>query len=83
MAGSVRLNVTVPLDVAETLKEMAGPREQSSFIAHSVRHYAKLLKRKKLMEEMKEGYLASNPAASELSKEFDSILMDGLTDEDF
>ena len=83
MSASIRLNVTVPQDVAQTLKEMAGPREQSSFIAESVRHYAKLLRRKKLHEEMKEGYLASHAEGEELSKEFDTTLMDGLTDEDF
>lgn len=79
--SSVRLNVTVPKDVAETLKEMAGPREQSSFIANSVRFYARKLKRKQLLEELKEGYQATAEEGLEIAKEFDSTLMDGLDDE--
>ena len=82
MPSSVRLNVTVPKDVAETLKEEAGARGQSAFIAESVRFYAKRLKRKRLMEALKEGYLATAKEGTELSKEFDDSLTDGF-DEDY
>lgn len=81
MAGSVRMNITVPQDVAETLKEMAGPREQSSFIAKSVRLYARQLKRKQLIAELKEGYQAAAREGASVSEDFDAALIDGLDDE--
>jgi len=81
MSVSVRVNVTLPEDVAETLKEMAGPRGQSSFIAQSVRFYARRLRRQRLLEELKEGYRATAREGLEISREFDSALIDGLDDE--
>ena len=81
MSNAVRLNVTVPEDVAETLKEMAGPGKQSSFIANSVRYYAKLLKRKQLIEELKEGYTATSCEGLEIARDFDQTNMDGIEDD--
>ncbi len=81
LGDSVRLNITVPRDVAETLKELAGPREQSSLITKSVRFYVRRLKRQRLLAELREGYTAVSREGLELSEEFDSTLMDGLDDE--
>lgn len=83
MPASVRLNVTVPEDVAEILKEMAGPRGQSSFIADSVRSHAKRMKRRQLLKELEEGYKATANEDLALAREFNSTLMDGLEDDDF
>ncbi len=81
--SAVRMNVTLPEDVAETLKEMAGPRGQSSFVADSIRYYAKRIKRRKLLKELEEGYKAAAKEDQELNQEFDHTLMDGLEDENY
>ena len=81
--SAIRMNVTLPEEIVETLKEMAGPRGQSSFVAESIRYYAKRLKRQQLKKELEEGYKASAEEDLELSKEFDATLMDGLEDDNY
>lgn len=76
-----RLNITLPEDVVETLKTLAGPREQSNFIAKSVRYYARRLQRKKLFEELKLQYEEAAADGLAVTREFDSALTDGLDDE--
>ena len=79
--SAIRMNVTLPEDIAETLKELAGPRGQSSFVAESIRYYAKRIKRQRLKKELEEGYKATAQEDRELNAVFDSALMDGLEDD--
>ena len=81
--SAIRMNVTLPEDIAETLKELAGPRGQSSFVAESIRYYAKRIKRQRLKKELEEGYKATSQEDRELNSDFDQTLMDGLDDDSY
>ncbi len=79
--GTIRMNVTLPEDVAETLKELGGPRGQSSFVANSIRFYARNLRRKRMQAELKAQYQEVNEEDVELSKDFEGTSSDGIEDE--
>ena len=81
--SAVRINVTLPEDIVKTLKEMAGPRGQSSFIAESIRFYSRRLKRQQLIRELEEGYKATAKEDQAINRDFDQTLMDGLENEDY
>ncbi len=81
--SAIRMNITLPEDIAQTLKEMAGPRGQSSFVAESIRFYAKRIKRQRLKKELEEGYKATANEDLALTRDFDQTLVDGLDDENY
>lgn len=81
--AAVRMNVTLPEDVIKLLKDHAGPREQSSFIAESVRMRAKQIKKEKLTIELKKQYKEASTEALDVSKDFENTLIDGIDNEDF
>jgi predicted nucleic acid-binding protein len=81
--SAVRINITLPEDVIELLKDHAGPREQSSFIAESVRMRSKQLKKENLILELKSQYEEASNEALEISREFEHTLTDGIDHEDF
>lgn len=76
--GSVRMNVTIPQDVAETLKELGGKRGQSAFISESIRHYSIKIRKEKMSKELRAQYQDASNEDTELVSDFDSSLSDGL-----
>lgn len=81
--SAVRINITLPEDVIELLKDHAGPREQSSFIAESVRMRAEQIKKENLLLELKAQYQEASKEALEINSEFEHTLTDGLDNESF
>ncbi len=81
--SAVRMNITLPEDVVELLKDHAGPREQSSFIAESIRMRSEQLKKENLILELKSQYQEASKEALEITKEFEHTLTDGIEHEDF
>jgi metal-responsive CopG/Arc/MetJ family transcriptional regulator len=78
--GSVRMNVTLPEDVAETLKELGGKRGQSAFISESIRHYSEKIRKEHMHKELRAQYQEASKEDSDLLKDFDPTLADGLED---
>ena len=78
--ASIRMNITLPEEIAKLLKRFAGPREQSAFIAKSIKAHAKLLEHEHRAKTLKEHYLeaASDPETSNLVRDFDSTSSEGL-----
>ena len=52
---SVRLNVVLPKDLAESLNDFAGPRNRSRVISESVREYLRQRKKAELEKQLEEG----------------------------
>ncbi len=73
--STVRLNITLPLDVAEILKNV---KNKSAFIAEAVREYKKQKDKEKLLNELKEGYKATKEEDKKLYKEWESTVGDGI-----
>jgi len=70
-----RLNITLPEDVVEILKDV---KNKSAFIAEAIREYKKQKDKEKLIAELKEGYLSSAKEDIELSKDWEVTINDGI-----
>ena len=74
---NVRLNVTLPRDLVESLNQIAGPRNRSRMISESVREYIWQRKKTELEKRLEEGYRASAAENIAMTKEFEAIDLEG------
>ena len=74
---NVRLNVTLPRDLVESMNQIAGPRNRSRMISESVREYIQQKKKTELEKRLEEGYRASAVENIALTKEFEAIDLEG------
>jgi len=77
MANMVRLNITLPEELANQLEEVAGPGRKSRFIAETLQRRVKEIKERELQELLEEGYKARKEEGSSLAKEFESVDLEG------
>jgi metal-responsive CopG/Arc/MetJ family transcriptional regulator len=77
---SVRMNITLPKDLANELDAFASPREKSRFIAESLRDRLSRLRREKLEKDLEAGYRARAQEARSLAKEFENVDLEGWDD---
>ena len=69
----VRLNITLPKELAESLKKISEPRKRSHFIAEAIVERIERRQKEKLEKELEEGYRASRQEAFAISKEFETF----------
>ncbi|MBU2055898.1 MAG: hypothetical protein KJ936_01250 [Proteobacteria bacterium] len=74
---NVRLNVTLPRDLVESLNQIAGPRNRSRMISESVQEYIWQRKKTELEKRLEEGYRASAAENIAMTKEFEAIDLEG------
>ena len=74
---SVRLNITLPRELAEELDEFSGTRKRSRFIAEALRQRIKQMEREELEKNMEEGYRATEQEGRALAKEFETADLEG------
>jgi metal-responsive CopG/Arc/MetJ family transcriptional regulator len=74
---TVRLNVTLPKDLLESLNQIAGPRSRSRIISESLREYIREKKKVELEKQMEEGYRASAKESMALAAEFEAVDLEG------
>lgn len=70
---TIRLNITLPADLAEQLKHISGPRKQSQFVAEALEQRIKQLKKKQMEKALAEGYKTTRKEGLKITKEFESI----------
>ena len=70
---TVRLNITIPKDLAQDLKRLTGPKKRSQFIAEAVRERIEKQKKDELMKVLEEGYRAREKESLALSREFEVV----------
>jgi len=73
----VRLNITLPKEVAESLNSMTEPRKRSRFIAAAIVERIERRQKEKLEKDLEEGYLATRQEAIAISKEFETGDLEG------
>ena len=71
-ANTVRLNITLPTELAKELKQMTALRGRSQFVADAVEQKIKHLKDKELAKAMAEGYRATRKEGLAITREFES-----------
>jgi metal-responsive CopG/Arc/MetJ family transcriptional regulator len=77
---SVRLNITLPADLAKELKHITASRKQSKFVAEAVEQKINQLKQKQMENDLAEGYKATSKEGIEITKDFDSVDLEGWDD---
>ena len=73
----IRLNITLPKDVADSLNLMAGPRKRSRFIAEAITVRIENIRKEKLERDLAEGYSFTREESVSLSREFETVDLEG------
>lgn len=74
---TVRLNITLPVDVADSIKHV---KNKSAFITEALKEYVHNKKFEALQTELKEGYMTTKDEDIEISTDWDFTIRDGLID---
>jgi CopG family transcriptional regulator / antitoxin EndoAI len=74
---TVRLNITIPKDLAQALNRLAGPRKRSLFIVEAVKQRIEQQERDKLEKNLEEGYQAVAKENIAITKEFEVADLEG------
>ena len=69
---TVRLNITVPKDLAQAINRFAGPRKRSQFIAEAVKQQIEKKEKQELEKILEEGYRAIAKESLAITKEFEA-----------
>lgn len=77
---SVRMNITLPSEVANDLNAMVSERKRSAFIAESLRYYIEQLRKKELETDLAEGYKATKEEGQSIASEFEASDLEGWDD---
>lgn len=74
---TVRLNITLPKNLAEQLERYAGDRGKSSFISKSIEERCKMIEKQKLTQLLSEGYQKIKAEGVSITQEFESSDLEG------
>ncbi len=74
---TVRLNITLPKNLAEQLERYAGERAKSSFIAKSIEEKCKKIEKQRLTQLLSEGYKKTKAEGVSITQEFESSDFEG------
>ncbi len=78
--NTVRMNITLPADLAEVLKKITAPRRRSQFVAEAVGQKIKQLQDHLLDKSLKEGYQANKKEGLTITQEFESSDLEDWND---
>ena len=73
--NTVRINITLPLEIAEMLKNV---KNKSSFISEAIRERIERENRTNLIRELSEGYKIRKKEEKEISLDWDTTSGDGI-----
>jgi len=74
---TVRLNITIPKDLAQALNRLTGHRKRSQFIAEAVKQRIEQKEKEELEKILEEGYQAAAKEGIAISKEFEVADLEG------
>ncbi len=75
--GNVRLNITIPEEVARQLDIIVGARGKSRFIAETLRKRIQEIEEQKLQQMLEEGYKARKRESQAIAREFEPADLEG------
>lgn len=73
----VRLNITLPEDLARKLDETVKPKEKSRFIAETLRQRIEKIQHEKLQKALEEGYKVRKEESQFIAKDFEAVEAEG------
>ncbi len=75
--NTVRLNITLPEELARQLDSLAGPKKKSRFIAETLKQRIERLEEERLQMLLEEGYKSSKQESLAMAGEFEPIDLEG------
>ena len=75
--NAVRMNITLPEELAQKLDELAGHKKKSRFIAEALRQKMEQLQDAQLQLLLEEGYKSTKQEGISMAKEFEAIDLEG------
>ena len=75
--SAVKLNITIPEELARQLDELVGSRKKSRFIAEALRKRIGEIQEQELNKILEEGYKARKQESLSIAKEFEPIDLEG------
>ncbi|MGD9053541.1 MAG: hypothetical protein PVF71_08630 [Desulfobacterales bacterium] len=73
----VRLNITLPKKLVQTLDKLAGPRKRSRFIAKALENQIKQHEQAELEKLLAQGYQANEKESAAFAREFEDTDLEG------
>jgi metal-responsive CopG/Arc/MetJ family transcriptional regulator len=73
----VRMNITLPEELARQIDKLVEPRKKSQFIAETLQQRIERIQHEKLQKILEEGYKARKKESQSLTKEFEYIDLEG------
>ena len=73
----VRLNITLPEELARHLEKVAGSRNKSSFIAETLKQRIAEMQEEELNKILEEGYKARKKESLSIAQEFEPVDVEG------
>jgi CopG family transcriptional regulator / antitoxin EndoAI len=77
----VRISVTLPRELIESVNQIVDARSRSRLIAESLREHIRQIKNSDLEKHPEEGYRASANEGSTLAREFEAADLEGWDEE--
>jgi len=75
--NTVRLNITLPKNLALSLNEVTGSRERSRFIAEAIKQRINQIQKEELDKILEEGYKATANENRIIIKAFEAVDLEG------
>jgi len=75
--STVRMNITIPEQLARKLDRLVSPRKKSMFIVKSLEEYIQGMEREELKARLKEGYKVRRDEGLRIAEEFRKVDLEG------
>ena len=73
----VRMNITIPQELAHKVDELTDPRKRSQFISEALKHRIEEIQREKAKKALEEGYKARKEESHSITREFETADLEG------
>jgi metal-responsive CopG/Arc/MetJ family transcriptional regulator len=74
---TVRINVTLPRELLESVNNIAGSRSRSRLISESLQEYVRKIEKDELEKQLEKGYQAAAKESVALAEEFEAVDLEG------
>lgn len=73
----IRMNITIPQELAHQLDQLTGPRKRSQFISEALKHRIEEIQHERAQKALEEGYKARKEEGHSITKEFQAADLEG------
>ncbi len=73
----IRMNITIPQELAHEVDQLTGPRKRSQFISEALKRRIEEIQYEKVQKALEEGYKARKEESHSITKEFQATDLEG------